>query len=63
MIAKALQFFYLDTGAMYRAVALQAKREGVDYDDKEELKRICKNIDLNFWMDGIHNKLSIGNED
>jgi cytidylate kinase len=63
MIAEALQFFYLDTGAMYRAVALQAKREGVDYDDKEELKRICKNIDLNFWMDGVHNKLSIGDED
>ena len=63
MIAKALQFFYLDTGAMYRAVALQAKREGVDYDDKEELKRICKNINLNFWMDGVHNKLSIGDED
>jgi cytidylate kinase len=63
LIARTLQFFYLDTGAMYRAVALQAKREGVDYDDKEELKRICKNIDLNFWMDGGYNKLSIGGDD
>jgi cytidylate kinase len=63
LIARTLQFFYLDTGAMYRAVALQAKREGVDYDDKEELERICKNIDLNFWMDRGHNKLSIGGDD
>ncbi len=63
LIARTLQFFYLDTGALYRAVALQAKREGVDYDDKEELKRICKNIDLNFWMDGGYNKSSIGDDD
>ena len=63
MIAEALKFLYLDTGAMYRAVALQIKREGVDYNDKRKLQRICENIDLNFWMDGALNKLSIGNED
>lgn len=63
MIAEVLQFFYLDTGAMYRAVALQAKREGVDYSDKKRLERLCKDLDLNFWMDGSHNKLSMGEED
>ena len=63
MIAEALRFFYLDTGAMYRAVALQVKREGVDHNNKKELKRICENIDLNFWMDGVSNRLSIGDED
>ncbi len=63
MIAETLQFFYLDTGAMYRAVALQAKREGVDCGDSKKLERICDNIDLNFWMDGGCNKLSLGSED
>ena len=63
MIAKALGFFYLDTGAMYRAVALQAKRKGVDPDDKKKLQRICKNIDLKFRMDGVSIKLSMGVED
>jgi CMP/dCMP kinase len=63
MIAEALKFFYLDTGAMYRAVALQAKREGVDCSDKKKLQRICKNIDLNFWMDGVYHRLSLGDED
>lgn len=63
MIAETLQFFYLDTGAMYRAVALQAKREGVDYRDKKKLERLCENIELNFLMDGGCNKLSLGGED
>lgn len=63
MIAKALKFSYLDTGAMYRAVALQVKRQGVDPEDKKELQRICKNIDLKFWVDGVSNKLSMGDED
>ena len=63
MISETLQFFYLDTGAMYRAVALQAKREGVDYTDNKKLERICENIDLNFRMGGDCNKLSLGGED
>jgi cytidylate kinase len=63
MIAEKLQFFYLDTGAMYRAVALKAKREGVDHGDRENLKRICENIDLSFSMDRGSNKLSMGGED
>ena len=63
MIAERLQFFYLDTGAMYRAVALKAKRERVNYENKEELERICESIDLSFWMDGDCNKLSMGEED
>jgi cytidylate kinase len=63
MISETLQFFYLDTGAMYRAVALKAKREGVDYGDNKALKRICESIDLNFRMDGGCNKLSLDGED
>lgn len=63
MIAEVLHFFYLDTGAMYRAVALQAKREGVDYNDKEKLERLCKSIDLHFSTEGGKNKLSLGGED
>jgi len=63
MIAEVLHYFYLDTGAMYRAVALQAKREGVDYSHKDKLERLCKNIDLRFWSEEGQNKLSLGEED
>ncbi|MDY7039067.1 MAG: (d)CMP kinase, partial [Thermodesulfobacteriota bacterium] len=33
LLAKKLDLLYLDTGAMYRAVALQAKRMGAAFND------------------------------
>lgn len=36
-VAKKLGILYLDTGAMYRAMALKAMREGIDPDDKEQV--------------------------
>ncbi len=39
-VAGKLGLMYLDTGAMYRAVALQVKRNAVDIDDKSELKSL-----------------------
>ena len=37
-VAKALNILYLDTGAMYRAVALKAIRQGIDPNDAERVK-------------------------
>lgn len=36
-VAKKLGILYLDTGAMYRAMALKAMREGIDPNDKERV--------------------------
>jgi cytidylate kinase len=36
-VAKRLGFTYLDTGAMYRAVALLVKRKGIDPDDEKKI--------------------------
>ena len=36
-VASKLGFIYIDTGAMYRAVALWAIRAGVDLDDMQKL--------------------------
>ena len=63
LLAKKLDFLYLDTGAMYRAVALQAKRKGIDIGDKKELRELCQNLDLRFQTDGEETKLYIGEED
>ena len=53
LLAKRLKVLYLDTGAMYRAVALQAKREGVDLRDREKISWLCRELDLQFepWME------------
>jgi len=40
-VAKKLGFIYIDTGAMYRAVTLQALRDGVDLHDPVALGRLA----------------------
>ena len=63
LLAKRLDLLYLDTGAMYRAVAFQAKRKGIDIGDKQELRELCQNLDLRFQTDGEGTKLYLGEED
>jgi cytidylate kinase len=63
LLAKRLQILYLDTGAMYRAVALQAKREGIDISDGERLGELCRDLDLRFKKEGEAFKLFLGEED
>ena len=48
LVAKKLDFRYVDTGAMYRAVALGAVDEGVNIDDEGELKKFLSRADLSF---------------
>lgn len=47
-VARKLGFTYLDTGAMYRAVALQVKRESVDINDDKKLKSLLDNTGIRF---------------
>ena len=44
-------FEYLDTGSMYRAVALLGVRGGVDWQVSEQLERLAQNVDVNI-VDG-----------
>ena len=45
-ISKILDILYLDTGAMYRAVALKAIREGIDTKDEDKLSSLVENINI-----------------
>ncbi|MFC1820369.1 (d)CMP kinase [Thermodesulfobacteriota bacterium] len=63
LLAKRLDYLYLDTGAMYRAVTLQAKREGIDFNDGKQLYKMCRDLDLNFISDGDSAGVYIGEED
>jgi CMP/dCMP kinase len=47
-VAEALGFTYLDSGAMYRTVALAALREGVDPDDGEALSTLARELEIRF---------------
>ena len=53
-IAQELGISYLDTGAMYRAVALKAIRLGIDTRDHESVSRIMPDIDISVdYHDGV----------
>ncbi|MFH1487669.1 MAG: (d)CMP kinase [Pseudomonadota bacterium] len=63
LLAKNLGLLYLDTGAMYRAVAFQAKRMGIGPGQPARLKALCQGLDLNFVPDGDGTRIHIGEED
>jgi len=51
-VARALGYAYVDTGAMYRAVALFALRREVDWDDGEALADLAASLHFDFRWDG-----------
>jgi len=44
LVAERLGYVFLDTGAMYRAVALAAKRRGIDPDDGARLGQLAREV-------------------
>ena len=52
-VAKKLDFIYVDTGAMYRAIALYFIRNGVEADDEKTISEKCRDIDVSIdYVDG-----------
>lgn len=47
-LAKALNYIYVDSGAMYRAITLYFLRNHVDWTDKKDVKTALANISLEF---------------
>lgn len=55
LVAEKLGFAYLDTGAMYRAVAWRAIEEGIAFDDEPALTDISINEPIRFgYLEGEH---------
>ncbi|WP_456392806.1 (d)CMP kinase [Persephonella sp.] len=46
MLAREFGFTYIDTGAMYRAVALKVKRAGIDPSDEKAVLKLMENTDI-----------------
>lgn len=46
MVAARLDYLYIDTGAMYRAIALLALRRGIAVDDAERLTALAETADI-----------------
>ena len=63
MLAKKLGIIYLDTGAMYRAVALYVSRKGVDVNDRDKVVPLLSQIEIEFRGDGDEKRIYLNGED
>lgn len=59
VLAERLGFTYLDSGAMYRCVALLTLRAGADPDDAESVSTLAEEIELEMTA----TRVSVGGED
>jgi cytidylate kinase len=62
-LAKELHFIYVDSGAMYRAVALYFMRNKVDLSDEGQIKEALKNIHLNFHSRDYQTHITLNEEE
>lgn len=62
-VAARLGYRYLDTGAMYRAVALRAHRAGISGADAERLTEIARELRIEFAGDPLSQSVFSDGED
>lgn len=62
-LARALGFVFLDTGAMYRALALAAQRAGIPPDDEARLTELAQQINIRFVAENDSQRVLLGDED
>jgi len=71
-VARRLGWSLLDSGALYRLVALAAERAGVAVDDTQGLVRLARGMDVRFtaatteeeiWLDGVDVTAELRTED
>lgn len=51
LVAKKLGFVYVDTGSMYRAMALACLREGLKADEEKNICDVCEGLDVSLEYD------------
>ncbi|MBI5748010.1 MAG: (d)CMP kinase [Nitrospinae bacterium] len=63
ILAKRLKYKYIDTGAMYRAVALKAIKSSIKLTDEKMVSKIADNIKIEFAADGNNQRIYADGED
>lgn len=62
-LAKQLNFVFVDSGAMYRAVTLYFLRNNIGFDDKEAILDALDNIHIDFIPNTEKTQILLNNED
>ena len=63
LLARRLGYIHIDTGAMFRAVALMAKRAGIASEDDAKLSELCRGLTITFSRDGESCRVLVNGED
>lgn len=62
-VAQELQFVYIDTGAMYRTLALSCLKHGVDITDEERVSQTAREAVLDIrYLDGVQHMFLDGED-
>ena len=62
-LAKKLHFIYVDSGSMYRAVALYFLRNHIDLQNHDQIAEALKNIHLNFQSRDYETHITLNDEE
>ena len=62
-LARALGYAYIDTGAMYRSLALVASERGVGWSDADALGVLAASLAFDFAWDGASLRVSVDGRD
>ena len=63
LIASRLNFKYIETGSMYRAVAWKAQQAGIDPEDPERISEVARTISVEFLPGAERQKVMVDGED
>lgn len=61
-VAEELKFIYVDTGAMYRAMALYLLREKVDINDEQAINQACQRVNITIEYQGSEQQVILNGE-
>ncbi|MCX7917622.1 MAG: (d)CMP kinase [bacterium] len=63
IVAKRLNFLYVDTGAMYRALTLKAMKEKIPWEEEGNLIEMARNTKIELVQEGDKYKVYLDGED
>ncbi len=63
LIAKRLNFKYIETGSMYRAVAWKTRQSGIDPQDEEKIAEVARTITIEFQPGPDRQKVMVDGQD
>lgn len=62
-LATKMSYIYLDTGALYRAIAFKIRQSGFDLDDERKLYALCAKTDISLEMVNDGMRVMVGGKD